>query len=70
MINGCTSRCKLGPGFLEYDGKLMTITFQERWRKTIWTRFFTVRTVQNGIRDFMTLDTDTTLAEIGTPLVK
>ena len=49
---------------------LMTITFQERCRKTIWTRFLTIRTIQNNIRDFMTLDTDKTSAESGTPLDK
>ena len=70
MINGCTSRCKLDPGFLKDDGKLVTITFQERCRKTIWTRFLTVGTVQNDIRSFMALDKDTTLAEFGIPLVK
>ena len=39
MINGCTSRRKLDPGFLKDDGKLVTITFQERCRKTIRTRY-------------------------------
>ena len=70
MINGCTSRRKLDPGFLKDDGKLVTTTFQERCRKTIRARFLTVGAIQNDIRNLMTLDTDTTLAEIGIPLVK
>ena len=67
---GARPDAELDPGFLKDDGKLVTITFQECCRKTIWTRFLTVGTVQIDICDFMALDTDTTLAEIGTPLVK
>ena len=44
-------------------------TFQECRKKTLWTRF-PFWTVQNDFRNFMALDIDTTLAEIGIPLVK
>ena len=67
---GARPDAELDPGFLKDDGKLVTITFQERCRKTIWTRFLTVGTVQNDIHNFMALDNDTTLGEIGMPLVK